>query len=198
MRLFVALDIPEHAVQYLADVQEQLRRQTAADRWQSLHNLHLTLHFLGEVDEALIPAICEDMDIVSAIIKPFRLSTKEFGAFPTIFHPRVLWIGLGGQIRVLQQLHLLLAKRFELRPGLSYDKRKYQPHITLARGLRASDQGLPLTQWNEQFLALQPPQWVVSQVHLYKSELLPQGAVHTILHSSTFDKDHGKKQAIPE
>jgi len=198
MRLFVALDIPEHAAQYLADVQQQLRRETAADRWQSLHNLHLTLHFLGEVDEAMLPAICEDMDIVSAIMKPFRLSTGEFGAFPHAYSPRVLWLGLDGHTQALQQLHLLLARRFELRAGLSYDKRKYRPHITLARGVHAPETGLPLAEWNERFLAVAKPNWQVAQVHLYRSELLPKGAVHTILHSSTFDKDHGKKQAIPE
>lgn len=198
MRLFVALDIPEHAAQYLADVQQRLRREAVADRWQSLHNLHLTLHFLGEVDEAQLPAICEDLDIVSAIMKPFTLRAGEFGAFPHALNPRVLWLGLRGHTRALQQLHLLLGKRFELRAGLSYDKRKYRPHITLARGVRAPEAGLPLAEWNQRFLAQEPPHWQARQVHLYQSELLPEGAVHTILHSSTFDKDHGKKQAVAE
>ncbi|MGZ0050209.1 RNA 2',3'-cyclic phosphodiesterase [Brevibacillus gelatini] len=117
MRLFVALDIPEEAVHYISDVQARLKSEVRADRWQPLHNLHLTLHFLGEVDESLIPDICRDMDIVSAIIEPFQLRIGGFGAFPHAEHPRVLWLGLRGQTNALKQLHLLLGRRFELHQG---------------------------------------------------------------------------------
>jgi RNA 2',3'-cyclic 3'-phosphodiesterase len=189
MRLFVALDIPEHAAAYLADVQEKLREKIRADRWQSLHNLHLTLHFLGEVDEGLIPAICEDMDIVSAITKPFRLRMGDLGAFPNVHRPRVLWLGLRGHTDALKQLHLLLGRRFELHPGLDYDRRAYSPHVTLARGPHSTEEGLPLPRWSEQILADEPLHWQANHVHLYGSELKPQGAVHTVIHTSTFDKD---------
>ncbi|MGN7471620.1 RNA 2',3'-cyclic phosphodiesterase [Brevibacillus sp. SAFN-007a] len=198
MRLFVALDIPEEAVHYVADVQERLKAEVRADRWQPLHNLHLTLHFLGEVEEALVPAICEDMDIVSAIIEPFQLRIGGFGAFPHAEHPRVLWLGLRGQTNPLKQLHLLLGRRFELHPGVAYDRKRYRPHMTLARGPQAPAEGLPLLDWNERYLARETPRWTVRHVHLYRSELLPEGAVHTIIHTSTFAKDHSKKQVVPE
>ncbi|MDH6352191.1 2'-5' RNA ligase [Brevibacillus sp. 1238] len=198
MRLFVALDIPEEAVQYISAVQERLKPEVMADRWQPLHNLHLTLHFLGEVDERLVPAVCEDMDIVSAIIEPFTLRIGGFGAFPHAQHPRVLWLGLRGQTNPLKQLHLLLARRFELHEGVAYDRKRYRPHITLARGPQAGSEGLPLMDWNERFLAPDSPRWKVRHVYLYRSELLPEGAVHTVIHTSTFDKDHSKKRAVPE
>ncbi|TQK74491.1 2'-5' RNA ligase [Brevibacillus sp. AG162] len=198
MRLFIALDIPVEAAAYIADVQKRLKQDVTADRWQSLANLHLTLHFLGEVQESLVPAICEDMDIVSAIIQPFTLRVGNFGVFPNALHPRVLWLGLRGQLSPLEQLHLLLGRRFELREGLSYDRKRYRPHITLARGPHRSGDELALLDWNERYLAQEPPQWKARHFHLYRSELLPEGAVHTIIHTSTFDKDHSKKQALPE
>jgi 2'-5' RNA ligase len=198
MRLFVALDIPGHAAAYITDIQQRLQQEVTADRWQSLHNLHLTLHFLGEVHESLLPAICEDMDIVSAIINPFSLRIGGFGAFPHAEHPRVLWLGLRGQTNPLKQLHLLLGKRFDLHEGLSYDRKRYRPHITLARGPHGQGGGLPLLEWNERYLALEPPHWQAKHVHLYQSELKPEGAVHSIIHTSTFDKEHSKKQAVPE
>lgn len=189
MRLFVALDIPDHAVEYLSNVQRGLRQLVRADRWQPLHNLHLTLHFLGEVEESLLPRLQEDLDIVSAIIEPFSLELGHFGAFPHPEKPRVLWLGLRGQIKVLRQLHLLLGKRFDLHPGLTFDKRPYSPHITLARGPHAEEGGLPLYEWNERFLVDEPPQWQVQRVHLYRSELRPNGAIHTIIHTGMFGKD---------
>jgi 2'-5' RNA ligase len=188
MRLFVALDIPEHAVKYLDGIQRSLRHLVRADRWQPLHNLHLTLHFLGDVEEAFLPRLQEDLDIVSSIMEPFTLELGQFGAFPHPENPRVLWMGLRGQIKVLRQLHLLLGKRFDLHPGLTYDKRAYHPHITLARGPRAGAGGLPLFEWNERLLLEQPPQWKVERVHLYRSELKPQGAIHTKIHSGMFSK----------
>ncbi|MGG1659398.1 RNA 2',3'-cyclic phosphodiesterase [Brevibacillus sp. NRS-1366] len=198
MRLFVALDIPKEAAEYIADIQARLKSEIGADRWQSLTNLHLTLHFLGDVQDELVPAICEDMDIVSAIINPFSLQVAGFGAFPHADHPRVLWLGLRGQTNPLKQLHLLLGKRFDLHQGLSYDRKLYRPHITLARGPEVRGNGLPLDEWNERYLAEEPPQWKARHFHLYRSELLRAGAVHTVIHTSTFDKDHSKKQAVPE
>lgn len=198
MRLFVALDIPPNAAAYIADVQQRLRQEVAADRWQPMHNLHLTLHFLGDVPESLIPSLCADMDIVSAIINPFSLKVGSFGAFPRAEHPRVLWLGLRGQTNPLKQLHLLLGKRFDLHDGLSYDRKRYRPHITLARRPHVGGGGLPLLEWKERFLAMEPPHWQVRHVHLYQSELKPEGAVHTVIHTSTFAKEHSKKQALPE
>lgn len=198
MRLFVALDIPEEAASYLEQVQSSLRQEVKADRWQSLHNLHLTLHFLGEVKEALIQAIQEDMDIVSAITKPFRLRMGNLGAFPNEHRPRVLWMGLRGHTEALKQLHLLLGRRFELHPGLAFDRREYSPHITLARGPKSDREGLPLADWDERLLQDEPPHWQVNHIHLYQSELKHEGAVHTIIHTSTFEKDHSKKQAVLE
>jgi len=195
MRLFVALDIPEPAKQYLADIQRTLRHLVRADRWQPLHNLHLTLHFLGEVEESFLPRLQEDLEIVSAITQPFTLEIGHFGAFPHPERPRVLWLGLRGQIKALQQLHLLLGKRFELHPGLTYGKRAYQPHITLARGPHPEGGGLPLHEWNERFLVEQPPEWKVEQVHLYQSVLKPHGAIHTRIHSCLLGK--GGKESLP-
>jgi 2'-5' RNA ligase len=184
MRLFVALTIPQEAVAYINGVQKALKREIRADRWQPLHNLHLTLHFLGEVNERLLPAIRQDMDIVSAIIPPFTLQLGRLGVFPREERPRILWMGLTGNRKALEQLHLLLGKRFELHPELPYDKRAYRPHVTLARGPQTTNTPLPLLEWNRRFLAEEPPRWQVDAVHLYHSQLHPDGAVHTVIHSS--------------
>lgn len=193
MRLFVALEIPHSAADVINHIQQQLKQEIQAERWQPLNNLHLTLHFLGEVDESIVPAIQQDMEIVTSIIRSFTLGLGYFGTFPHVQKPRVLWLGLNGNIKSLQQLHMLLGKRFDLHQGLHYDERPYKPHITLARGLRITDGALSMNKWNEQFLDGKQPHWQVEQVHLYRSELRPEGAAHTIIHSSSFDKEDGKE-----
>ncbi|WP_019123441.1 2'-5' RNA ligase family protein [Brevibacillus massiliensis] len=69
MRLFVALDLSQQAAGYVRQVQSSLQRKITAARWQP-DNLHLTLHFLGETDEQLIPSICADMDLIGSLIQP--------------------------------------------------------------------------------------------------------------------------------
>lgn len=184
MRLFVAFDVPDEAVSYIQKVQQRVKQEIKADRWQPIHNLHLTLHFLGEVKDELVPHICEDIQIVSSIIHPFTLVLGQFGVFPSIERARVLWLGLEGNIKSLTQTHQLLGKRFDLRAGLQYDSRPYKPHITLARGPHVQNGTIPLEVWNREILAELPPHWQVNRVHLYRSELRREGAVHTIIHSA--------------
>lgn len=185
MRLFVALELPPEVVSYVTDVQNQVKQEIRADRWQPTHNLHLTLHFLGEVQEELLPAIRQDMDLVGTIISPFWLNTGHLGVFPHPEKPRVLWLGLHGAVEVLKQLHLLLGKRFQMHKGLHYDRKPYRPHITLARGPHTDGKPLPLEEWSHRIHTHSGPQWQVDKVHLYHSELRSEGAVHTILHTSS-------------
>jgi 2'-5' RNA ligase len=137
---------------------------------------------LGEVKEDLIPRINEDLNIVGSIIEPFMLVPGTFGVFPHRQRPRVLWLGLQGNINSLIQAHLLLGKRFDLHHGLAYDRKAYRPHVTLARGPQCKEPELEL--WNQMYLEEHPPHWQVTHIHLYRSELRPEGAVHTILHSA--------------
>jgi len=186
MRLFVALDLPQEVASYVTEVQSQLKREIRADRWQPTQNLHLTLHFLGEVKEELLPAIRQDMDMVSQIISPFWLSTGYLGAFPNAEKPRVLWMGLHGGVDALKQLHLLLGKRFQLHHGLHFDRKPYRPHITMARGPHTNGSPLPLEEWGHRIHTNSGPRFEVNKVHLYHSELRPQGAIHTVIHTSSF------------
>jgi len=184
MRLFIALDFPPHVITYLEHLQQALKREIKADRWQPVHQLHLTLQFLGDVAEEMVPAITRDMDLVASIMAPFSLAPGRFGAFPGAEKPRVLWLGLDGEWRTLKQLHQLLDTRFERYEGWQRDRKPYRPHITLARGPHAGGEPLPLQAWDARFLTAPLPYWQVDAVHLYRSELRPQGAVHTILHTS--------------
>lgn len=182
MRLFVALELPKEATDELSRLQSGLKQAFKADRWQPLSNLHLTLHFLGNVDEMLISEIRTDMDIVASIIEPFTLVLGSLGTFGRPDKPKVLWVGINGHRKDLGQLQLLLGKRFDMHAELHYDRRSYNPHITLARGPQAHH--LELLEWYEQAQSDHPVKWQVKAVHLYQSELRPSGAVHTIIHTS--------------
>ncbi|ATO48448.1 RNA 2',3'-cyclic phosphodiesterase [Brevibacillus laterosporus] len=184
-RLFIALHVPTDVIAYIEAAQLQVKQELSADRWQPLHNLHLTLHFLGDVDEQKIPELTKDIQIVSSIIRPFSLSIDHFGSFPQVGKPRVLWLGLQGNIESLQQMHLLLGKRLDRHQNIQYDKRSYEPHVTIARKPKLHEErSLPLADWSHRFLPHPKPSWRVEGITLFQSELRPEGAIHTPLFTS--------------
>lgn len=171
-RLFVAAPIDEAVRSNLARV------GTAADakgvRWVEPENLHLTLAFLGEVDQRSLPLV---EDAVYAATEgessPLRLSAQGLGGFPDERSARVLWAGVDGEVPRL----LALRKRLvaELRSaGFEVDSRRFRPHITLARFRSA--QPLP-----SRLARLQEfGEWQVDELQVIESHLRPSGARYVV------------------
>ena len=186
MRLFIAVDLDEGSRRAAAALGEEVARLLlaagAADRrgvtWVSAHNLHLTLRFLGEVDE-------ERTDqLVARLGDPFQtpafqLTLSELGVFPPEGPPRVVWIGVkeaGGSLAALYREIEARLRPLQFEP----EARPFHPHLTLGRfrkpaGRRARD--LVCTEI--------PPQDIgpsrVDHVTLYRSDLSPRGPTYTPL-----------------
>jgi len=128
-RLFIAIPIDELVVQRLSEV-------TGTDRttwrWVKPEALHLTLAFLGEIPEALIPRAFEAMRQAGAAAEPLTLGADALGGFPNERRAHVLWAGVTGEVEALADLQTSLSARLEEK-GLELEDRRYQPHITLAR-----------------------------------------------------------------
>ena len=135
MRLFVAVELDESvraAAQRTADELRQQLRQTSLDaRWVAADNLHFTLVFIGQVEDAAADPF------VAAVRQPFRQSPFRLrlgpcGAFPPSGPPRVLWIGLAEGMDGLRQLHGEVVRR--LQPvGFEPEARPFSAHVTIAR-----------------------------------------------------------------
>jgi 2'-5' RNA ligase len=176
MRLFTAIAFPPDVLAELARVQDELKSQIEARRWQSLATAHLTVHFLGETPDPMLAPLQAVMAAECAQVAPFDLALGAFGGFPNLPKARVLWLGVGGE------RDRLLALEARLRPaiaavGLDTEDRAYKPHITLAR---EPDRHGPLAELPDR-CPVRPLAWRVDEVLLFRSELKPQGAVHTVL-----------------
>ncbi len=170
MRLFVAIDFPEPIKNELNGISYGL----PGARWVPQDQLHLTVRFIGEVDGGLFHDIRSELEQVKA--DGFPLTLKGLGHFPPRKNPRVLWVGM-------EKSEPLLALRKKIDGalagcGITPEKRKFSPHITLAR--------LKKTPINRvtQFLAgnalFSLPEFPVTRFYLYSSVLTPKGAVHTV------------------
>lgn len=133
IRAFVAIELPSQIKAALAQLQGSLRTSKSASvKWVNPEGVHLTLKFLGNVDEAEIPALTKALSEAVRGVAPFSLQLGDPGAFPTAHAPRVVWVGVGGEIEPLCTLHNNIDR--VLTPlGFPPEKRAFSPHLTLGR-----------------------------------------------------------------
>jgi 2'-5' RNA ligase len=136
--------------------------------------LHLTLRFLGYVPMEKLELLMAEAALIKS--PPFPLSVKGLGFFRQARSRALLWAGLTSCPKLFalkSAVDAALAKSLELAP----DKR-FMPHVTLAR-VKESEIDLPSL--INQFRAANLPSFTANELRLYKSELRPQGALHTVL-----------------
>ena len=183
VRLFVALLLEASVIEELQVLQRLLRQHLPEGlRWTRADQLHLTLHFLGEVAAEEVAETCAWLRQAKAGHAEFRLRLGAVGRFPERGRPRVLWVGLEGEIERLIRLQNDVARVME-RFGARRQGDRFQPHLTVAR-IRP-DVSVPgnFGDLLGECPAPRPLSWVVRHVHLMRSELLPTGARYTVLDS---------------
>src|SRR5438067_428931 len=95
IRTFIGVDPGEEIRQQLVAVQQNLGRETPDVKWVERENLHVTLLFLGEVDDRELPAVCRAVEKGTSSQKVFNLAVEGIGCFPNPRRPRTVWAGIG-------------------------------------------------------------------------------------------------------
>jgi 2'-5' RNA ligase len=170
-RLFVALDLPEPVKRSL----EPLARGLGDVRWSTPDQQHLTLRFIGEVDNGVTRDIVETLATVPAM--PFQLTLRGLGHFPPRGEPRVLWVGVEKNAelgRLKRRIDRALREA-----GVAPESRKFAPHVTLAR-IRAPLSPVRLGTYLMRHALYRSEAFPVSSFHLYSSWLRPEGADHQL------------------
>lgn len=170
-RMFIALTLPEAVREVLATLVHPAKDLN----WTRPAQMHVTVRFVGDVEEAQQERMIERLATVR--VEPFILPLEGLGTFPPDRPPRVIFLGVGsGHPRLFQ-----LRQRIDdaiLACGLPLDVKTFHPHVTLAR---CTPPVHPATRrWlhdNRDFAA---PPIRVEAFDLYSSELRPTGAVHTL------------------
>lgn len=170
-RLFIALTLPLAVREVLAALAQPLPDVA----WTRTEQLHVTLRFLGDVPE---PQIEPMMDRIASVrVAPFILPLEDLGTFPPNRPPRIIWAGVGNGHPRLFQLRQRLDDAL-LASGLQLDLRTFHPHVTLAR---CGETAAPaVSHWLHASREFTAPPFRVESFDLYRSELRPSGAVHTL------------------
>ncbi|MDX1706972.1 MAG: RNA 2',3'-cyclic phosphodiesterase [Desulfobacterales bacterium] len=176
-RAFVAIDLPERVRSALGAVQQELRSANFRVKWVRPASIHLTLKFLGDIDVARTEAVVEAMTLAANDSSPLVLAPRGLGVFPNARRPRVIWVGLGGQLDLLKSLQRELEARLaDL--GFPEESRAFKGHLTLGRvkGKMAAGR---LQEALDQLQRFESESFEVDRIILFKSVLQPKGAVYT-------------------
>lgn len=180
IRTFIAIKIPEDIQEKLIGIQEKLKQSEAHVSWVKPGNIHLTLKFLGNIQEGQISKIISSLEESVKTLSPFQLQVGYAGAFPNLRYPRVVWVGVTddetGSLKTLQKdLNLRLAKL-----GFKKENGRFNPHLTLGR-VRSQKNRSNLLRAVEAIVNIWVGEISVDAVYLIRSELKPTGAEHTDL-----------------
>ena len=132
IRTFIAIPLGDEVHRKSKRLIERIRQPGDGIKWVPTDNLHLTLKFLGEVDNTEVPAVCNVVHDVCADRDPFELHFAGTGGFPSINRPRVLHIKIEDVSGTLTEIVSELEDQYaEL--GFKREPRDYTPHLTLGR-----------------------------------------------------------------
>lgn len=132
MRLFFAVPVPETVRERVAGIIRGCELDDPPWRWIKPDNYHLTLKFLGEVEDSLVKPLESAASRVAARFPPFRIDFDSFGAFPSLGKPRVLFYDISGGFKPLSELSREIDEGIEFL-GFEREKRAFRAHLTLAR-----------------------------------------------------------------
>ncbi|MDH7500824.1 MAG: RNA 2',3'-cyclic phosphodiesterase [candidate division NC10 bacterium] len=181
IRCFVAVNLPPELKGRLAELEAQLKEARADVNWVKPESIHLTLKFLGEVEEERIPQIKRAIQEGSEGAGPLMLSLAGMGAFPHLRSPRVIWVGVGGEQERLCELQERLERAME-RIGFPREGRPFSPHITLGR--MRSGRGSPaLMDLVSRKADLKVGTVRAESIELMQSRLHPAGASYSVIES---------------
>jgi RNA 2',3'-cyclic 3'-phosphodiesterase len=181
-RLFVAVEVPEPLKDRIEQAQRKLRGivPKATIRWTPREQFHLTLKFLGDVETQRVESLSEKLRTACQDFKSLPVRATRIGLFPKPSRPRVIWVGVEDPREQLQALH---GRIDEAVSGYAVPEppRPFVGHVTLGRiqligRAEAVALAAAATAHSDEVFG----EWTLREVILFRSELTPQGAVHSV------------------
>lgn len=178
MRTFLAINLNAGLKQALGKIIRTLAAGGADVKWVEEQNLHLTLKFLGDTDQELLPDITSAVQQNLKAFHPFELILAGTGVFPPRGNPRVIWVGVKGDLNNLFELQ---RKTETALAGLGFapENRKFSPHLTIGR-IRSNRGVSRLPDLPAELAAGGIGRFTAESVDLMESRLSPQGPTYLL------------------
>ena len=170
-RIFIAFDVSDEARDYLFNLQKELSKFVKA-KWVEKKNIHLTLKFLGEIDDEKLEKLKKELSKIK--FKRFDVVLDELGVFPDENFTRVIWVGLKGE-----GIFNLQKKIDEELLELFSQDQKFTSHITLGRVKAVKDKEKLKEFFSK--IKIDEIKFTVDNFKLYRSELSKDGPKYYLL-----------------
>ncbi|MFQ5602174.1 MAG: RNA 2',3'-cyclic phosphodiesterase [bacterium] len=177
IRTFIAIEISEDVRKRIAEVQEDLKKSGERISWTRPENVHLTLKFLGEVEEKVILNIADVLTTLGQEWRAFSFKVAGLGVFPNVNRPRVIWAGIEN---VHEEFAKLVSRLEEGMSQLGFKKepRSFTPHLTIGRVKSVVNKTFVDKIIKYQF---EGGETHAQEIVVMRSDLLPSGALYTPL-----------------
>ena len=181
IRAFIAIDTGEEIRSKLAVLQQEMKQTGADVRWSKPDTLHPTLAFPGNIPAETIKPLGMALDRQLHSEKRFKITARGLGLFGRRKRPGVVWTGIqpSPDLEDVRERVLMAL----MKSGIALEETTFHPHLTLGR-FKSSDNAAPLFELLEKQRDVVFGETLVDSAHLYASDLAPEGAVHTVLHTA--------------
>lgn len=170
-RLFIALDFPDHIINDLIEIRDKLSNGFTCPNWEPQNKFHLTLKFLGEIDELLNSKIFKIIKSKKNILKNNFFKFQKFGLFYRGNSPSILWAG-GEYSKSIAKIYYEFNEEFA-HLGIAKEKKRFNPHLTLLRIKNYKEYAL-FDKFTNYKLKFEPIEF--TKITLYKSILEKNGS----------------------
>ncbi len=185
MRAFIAIPIPQNIRNLAVGLQEKLAGLNADVKWVEDDNYHITLKFLGEINHDTVENICRYLDTITSHTPNFELRTSKIGFFPNFKHPRVVWLGITGDLHKANYLgeqidNYLVADGFKAEQRRSF-------HLTLGRIRSGKGREKLVERSLELNKGLKEIAFTANKLNLIESQLFARGPIYKTYKSFQFE-----------
>ncbi|TWT83179.1 2',5' RNA ligase family [Planctomycetes bacterium CA13] len=189
IRSFIAIPLSPQVAHNATRLVEKLSHPNDGIRWVPSDNLHLTLKFLGDVDNTEVPKVCKIIRNITTDYPPFELDFAGVGGLPNLDRPRVLCVHAadptGSLCEIVAKLETELADI-----GFKPEPRDYRPHLTLGRtkgGSRRANSDV--IERMKEFSQLRLGTMEVDTIELIASFLEKKGPSYQVMDTIEFEEN---------
>lgn len=178
-RCFVAICLEENIKNEIIKAQKVLAKIDCPVKWVEAENLHLTMKFLGDMKNELLPSVIDVLSSLTKNFKPMQFYLTQIGAFPSFQRPKIIWAGVKDENESIKHLvDQMEDGLFSL--GLPKENREFVGHITVGRVKSLRNVRL-LADTILQYPMLPTFKQAVKAITLYKSTLTAQGPIYEVV-----------------
>ncbi len=186
LRAFIAVDLTSEIRKELVRLQSELKKSLKGRiAWVEPENIHLTLRFLGQINDKQLEEIKKIVQETAKKIKKFNMDLGVIGAFPDVSNPRIVWVGINFGFNQLNEINAELEDKLET-INFAVGEKYFHPHLTIARIKSLEGENI-LDEITQKIRPKQLPE-TVDRLIIFQSELTPQGAKYTELFEAKLSK----------